>query len=486
MLSLAALLRQEMAWFDQEGHSSGAVSARLATDASAVRGAVGDQLGLIFQNVVTIIAGFTIAFIYGWKMTLVTLAAVPLMGAAGYFQAVFMTGFSGEADTLFAAANQTAAEAFSNIRTVAAFQMETSVGALYCRLLKEPTQTSARRAQVSGLGFGFSQGAMFLTYALSFWYGGKQVSTGDMKFEDVFKVFFAVLLMALGVSQSQMAFPDVSKAKAAIANIFALVDSRPKTIDIDAPGVEPARVEGALELRSVTFAYPARPSVTVFRNFSLAVEAGSSVALVGPSGSGKSTVVALLQRFYDPQAGEVLLDGVNITTLQLKWLRKHIGVVSQEPVLFNTTIGENIKYGRQDATHEEVRAAALQANAGFVEILPEGFNTQVGQAGIQLSGGQKQRIAIARALIKMPRVLLLDEATSALDASSEAAVQVALESAAEGRTTVIVAHRLSTIRNASTIAVVQDGAILESGSHGDLISKPGGAYAALVKNQQGK
>lgn len=486
MLSLTALLRQEMAWFDEEGHSSGAVSARLATDASAVRGAVGDQLGLIFQNIVTVITGLTIAFIYGWKLTLVTLAVLPLMGAAGYAQAVFMTGFSGQADKLFAAANETAAEAFSNIRTIAAFQMEHSVGMLYSRLLQAPTQTSSRRAQASGLGFGFSQGSMFITYSLAFWFGGKQVANGEMSFEDVFKVFFAVLFMATGVSQSQMAFPDVSKAKAAVANIFALVDTKPKTIDIDAPGVELAHVSGSLELRDITFAYPARPSVAVFRQFTLAVAAGSSVALVGPSGSGKSTVIALLQRFYDPQAGEVLLDGVNIATLQLKWLRQHIGVVSQEPVLFNTTIGENIRYGRQDATFEEIRSAALQANAGFVETLPEGFNTEVGQAGIQLSGGQKQRIAIARALIKMPRVLLLDEATSALDVASEAAVQEALDSAAQGRTTIIVAHRLSTIRNANTIAVVQDGAILESGTHTDLILKPGGAYAALVKNQQGK
>jgi ATP-binding cassette subfamily B (MDR/TAP) protein 1 len=220
------------------------------------------------------------------------------------------------------------------------------------------------------------------------------------------------------------------------------------------------KVEGNLELRNIDFTYPSRTAAPIFQNFSLCIPAGKTVALVGSSGSGKSTIIALLERFYDPLAGEVLIDGVNIKELQVKWLRCQIGLVSQEPALFATTIKENILYGKDSATMDEVVEAAKSANAyNFIIQLPQGFDTQVGERGVQLSGGQKQRIAIARAMLKKPPVLLLDEATSALDAESEKVVQQALERAAVGRTTVVVAHRLSTVRTADNIAVVQAGKV---------------------------
>lgn len=250
-------------------------------------------------------------------------------------------------------------------------------------------------------------------------------------------------------------------------------------------GKKLSKVEGEIKFKNVMFSYPSRPNVLIFTKLSLDIPPGKVVALVGGSGSGKSTVISLIERFYDPLSGQILLDGTDIRQLHLKWLRQQIGLVNQEPALFATTIRDNILYGKNDATNEEItRAAKLSEAINFISNLPDRFETQVGERGIQLSGGQKQRIAISRAIVKNPSILLLDEATSALDAESEKSVQEALDRVMVGRTTVVVAHRLSTIRNADVIAVVQNGAIVETGSHEDLISTPNSAYASLVQLQE--
>ena len=248
-------------------------------------------------------------------------------------------------------------------------------------------------------------------------------------------------------------------------------------------GEKPEKFDSTIEIKGVTFAYPTRPDIKVMEDFSLDIEVGKTYALVGPSGCGKSTIIQLILRFYDPLSGEVLVGGRDVRALNTRWLRQHIGVVSQEPVLFDTTIAVNIKYGKEGATDEEMKAAAISANAhDFISKLPDGYNTLVGEAGTQLSGGQKQRIAIARALIRDPKILLLDEATSALDAESESIVQQALDSAREGRTTIIVAHRLSTIQNADVIASISNGRIVEKGTHSELMDKEG-LYFELVTAQ---
>ncbi|KAB2634222.1 ABC transporter B family member 11-like [Pyrus ussuriensis x Pyrus communis] len=239
------------------------------------------------------------------------------------------------------------------------------------------------------------------------------------------------------------------------------------------------------KLRDVHFSYPARPDEQIFHGFSLSIPSGETAALVGESGSGKSTVISLIERFYDPQAGEVLIDGINLKEFQLKWIRQKIGLVSQEPILFTCSIKDNIAYGKDGATNEELRAAAELANAAkFIDNLPQGLDTMVGEHGTQLSGGQKQRVAIARAILKDPRILLLDEATSALDAESERVVQEVLDRIMINRTTVIVAHRLSTVRNADTIAVIHRGTIVENGPHSELVKDPEGAYSQLIRLQE--
>ncbi|MCH91710.1 ABC transporter B family member 19-like, partial [Trifolium medium] len=263
-----------------------------------------------------------------------------------------------------------------------------------------------------------------------------------------------------------------------------IIKQKPTIVEDLLDGKCLAEVNGNIEFKDVSFSYPSRPDVMIFRNFSIFFPAGKTVAVVGGSGSGKSTVVSLIERFYDPNDGQVLLDNVDIKTLQLKWLRDQIGLVNQEPALFATTIRENILYGKPDATNDEIEAATSAANAhSFITLLPNGYNTQVGERGVQLSGGQKQRIAIARAMLKNPKILLLDEATSALDAGSESIVQEALDRLMIGRTTVVVAHRLSTIRNVDSIAVIQQGVVVETGTHEELFAK-GGTYASLIRFQE--
>lgn len=246
--------------------------------------------------------------------------------------------------------------------------------------------------------------------------------------------------------------------------MFETIERKPNIDSYSTDGKVLDDIKGDIELKDVYFTYPARPDEQIFRGFSLFISSGTTVALVGQSGSGKSTVVSLIERFYDPQTGEVLIDGINLKEFQLKWIRSKIGLVSQEPVLFTASIKDNIAYGKEDATIEEIKAAAELANASkFVDKLPQGLDTMVGEHGTQLSGGQKQRIAVARAILKDPRILLLDEATSALDAESERVVQEALDRIMVNRTTVVVAHRLSTVRNADMIAVIHQGKIVEKG-----------------------
>ena len=275
-------------------------------------------------------------------------------------------------------------------------------------------------------------------------------------------------------------------AKGACAKVFKLIDQIPSINPIEPKGFNLNQPLTHIEFRDVDFHYPTRKTVQILNKFNLKIERGQTVALVGSSGCGKSTCIQLIQRFYDPEDGKVLFNNHDLKDININWLRDRIGVVGQEPILFGTTIYENIRYGREDATREQIEAAARAANAMiFISKLPQGFDTMVGERGAQLSGGQKQRIAIARALVRNPEILLLDEATSALDTASEAKVQAALEKASEGRTTIIVAHRLSTIRRADRIVVINKGNVVESGTHSELMARKQ-HYYNLVMTQLGE
>ncbi|XP_058103410.1 ABC transporter B family member 9-like [Magnolia sinica] len=480
-LSFERVVHQEISWFDEPMNSSAAIGAKLLTDASCVR-IVGDALSLIVQNMSTITAGVVIAMVANWQLALIVLALLPLMGLQGYAQMKFLRGFSADAKVMYEKASQVANDAVSSIRTVASFCVEQKVMDLYKKKCEAPTINGIRRGIASGVGFGFSNLVMFCTYSLSFYAGACFVEDGKATFPDFLKAFLALTMAVIGVSQTSALAPDVTKAKESAASIFEIIDRKSMIDSSNEKGTTLPNVKGDIKFKHVSFKYPTRPDVQIFKDLCLSIPSGKRVAIVGESGSGKSTIIALLERFYDPDSGQILLDGVEIQKFKLEWLRQQIGLVSQEPVLFNDTIRANIAYGKQgEVSEDEIIAAAEAANAQhFISGLPQGYGTCVGERGVQLSGGQKQRIAIARAILKDPKILLLDEATSALDAESEHVVQEALDKVMVNRSTIVVAHRLSTIKGADEIAVVKNGMITERGSHETLMKITSGVYASLV------
>ncbi|KAH7683905.1 Xenobiotic-transporting ATPase protein [Dioscorea alata] len=484
-MMLAAILKNEVGWFDEEENNSSLVAARLATDAADVKSAIAERISVILQNITSLLTSFIVGFIVEWRVSLLILATFPLLVLANFAQQLSLKGFAGDTAKAHAKTSMIAGEGVSNIRTVAAFNAQDKILSLFRHELQIPQHRSLRRSQTAGLLFGLAQLSLYASEALILWYGAHLVRSGISTFSKVLKVFVVLVITANSVAETVSLAPEIIRGGESIRSIFSILNHGTR-IDSDDPEAEPVNsIRGDIELRHVDFSYPSRPEVPIFKDFNIRIRAGHSQALVGASGSGKSTVIALIERFYDPTAGKVMIDGKDIRRLHLKSLRLKIGLVQQEPVLFATSIFDNIAYGRDGATEEEVLDAAKTANVhGFVSAFPDGYKTAVGERGVQLSGGQKQRIAIARAVLKDPAVLLLDEATSALDAESEAMLQDALQRLMRGRTTVIVAHRLSTIRGVDNIAVVQDGCIAEQGSHSELISRgPDGAYSRLLQLQ---
>ncbi|CAI5497944.1 unnamed protein product, partial [Closterium sp. Naga37s-1] len=452
---LTAILGNEVAWFDRDANTSGAIAARLATDATLVKAAVADRIALATQNLSVIVIAFVIGFVVEWRVALVVIATFPLLIFAALMEQQFLAGFAGNQSASHAGATTIAAEAVANIRTVAAFNAQDKILALFTARLAGPLRRSFLRGQIGGAGFGLSQFFMYGSYALALWYGSTLIPD-TASYGDVLKSFMVLIMTSMAIAESITFAPDIAKGSVAVRSVFKTTDRTPKILSDDPTAEVVSTVRGEIEFRSVSFAYPTRPETPVLQDFSLRAAPGKMLALVGPSGSGKSSVVALVERFYDPTAGSVRVDGEDIRSVHLKALRSFIGLVSQEPALFATTIRSNILYGQPGASEAEVVEAARAANVhGFISGLPEGYDTQVGERGVQLSGGQKQRIAIARAILKDPAVLLLDDATSALDAESEVAVQSALNRIMIGRTTIVVAHRLSTICHANCIAVLQ-------------------------------
>nr|AKC42134.1 ABCB1 [Petromyzon marinus] len=484
-MGLRAMLRQDMMWFDDPKNSTGALTTRLATDASQVQGATGARLATIAQNIANMGTAIVISFVYGWELTLLILAIVPFVGAAGFLEMQALTGQANRDKKLLEEAGKIATEAVENIRTVASLTRERTLEKIYQDSLEGPAKTAKKKSQFYGLTYGFSQGVVYLAQAAAFRFGAFLVTAGRMEFENVFLVFSAIVFGAMAVGQTSSFAPDYAKAKTSANHLFYLFQLIPAIDSYSDEGEKLEDCEGNVEFQSVGFNYPMRPNVEVLKGLSLKVENGQTLALVGSSGCGKSTSVQLLERFYDTLSGNVLIDGKDVRSLHIQWLRAQMGIVSQEPVLFDCSMAENIAYGDNSriVPQDEIVAAARAANIHtFIDSLPEKYNTKVGDKGTQLSGGQKQRIAIARALVRQPKILLLDEATSALDTESEKIVQEALDRAREGRTCIVIAHRLSTVQTADKIAVIQNGQVIEQGTHQQLLAKKG-AYHLLVNAQ---
>ncbi|WVZ23721.1 hypothetical protein V8G54_002265 [Vigna mungo] len=361
-------------------------------------------------------------------------------------------------------AGSVAEQAISSIRTVFSFVAESQLAGKYDELLQQSAPIGAKVGFAKGIGMGVIYLITYSTWALAFWYGSVLIAKNELDGGSAIACFF-------GFAQGTVA----------ASRVFYVIERIPEIDPYSPEGRKLSGVRGRVELKSVSFAYPSRPDSLILHSLSLIIQSSKTVALVGASGGGKSTIFALIERFYDPTEGIITLDGHDLRTLQVKWLRDQIGMVGQEPVLFATSILENVMMGKDGATKEEAIAACIAADAhSFISSLPLSYDTQVGDRGTKLSGGQKQRIALARAMMKDPKILLLDEPTSALDAESESAVQRAIDKISAGRTTIVIAHRIATVKNAHTIVVLEHGSVIEIGDHRQLMSKAG-AYHNLVK-----
>ena len=483
--SFRQMLCLDVEWYDRPENSAGTISQRLTTDSMSIKAIAGERAATSATQMVTLCVSLGVAFYFCWEMTLVMLGLFPLIGTGFAIQHVFVTAMSKDSTDATNDAGALASQSLLNIRTVCSLTMERQQLAKFSSLIEIPYTQFVRKGTVTGMGMGFSQFVILSGAGLAYYCGGQLVKAGRTDFASIMAVILAMMFGAVGLGQVAADASDKAEAFMAAKRIMGLLAIEPQVSGLSEDGLVPSddAAHGKLELRDVKFAYPARPEHDVYSGVNISFEAGQTVALVGPSGCGKSTVVSLVERFYDPREGGVYLDGHDLRSLRVSWLRSQIGMVGQEPTLFTGSILDNIKQGKLDASTEDVHEAARMANAyDFVSAFPDGFNTQVGEKGIQLSGGQKQRIAIARAIIRDPKILILDEATSALDSTSERVVQEALDKllAAKRRTTIVIAHRLSTVKNADKIVVLSDGAVVEEGTHDALIGISGGHYAALA------
>ncbi|KAK4518231.1 uncharacterized protein ATC70_001583 [Mucor velutinosus] len=481
-LYVHSVLRQDMSWFDMA--AEGSLTTRLANDTQLIQEGISEKFGQFVMLLSQFIAGFVVAFIKGWRLAVIMLAVMPLLVVAGGCMGYFITKYTLASQNAYASAGSIAEQVFNSIRTVYSFSLQKRFSERYNNELNNALKTGIKRGTSLGIGFAFFMFFLFGTYSLALWYGATLVVRGQLTGPIVLVVFLAMMMGFTSLLQLPANLSAVSSACGAAYKIFATIDRVPE-IDVDAQdGVVPGSIRGEIEFNNVKFKYPTRPDLIILKDLSLKIKPGMTVAFVGASGSGKSTTVQLVQRFYDPISGSVTLDGHDLKSLNVKWLRRNIGVVGQEPVLFNMSIRSNLAMGvDRDVPDQEIITACKEANChSFISQLPDGYNTLVGEHGGMLSGGQKQRIAIARAILKNPTILLLDEATSALDTQSERLVQSALDKASTSRTTIVVAHRLSTIVNADLIVVLDHGDIIEHGKHNELL-KMNGVYTDLVRKQ---
>ncbi len=461
---------------------TGDVLTRLTADTGLLQGLIGAAISQWLRSALTALGALVMLVVTSAKLAMFVVAVVPLVVVPLVLFGRRERRLSRAAQDRIADLGAYAEETINAVSTVQAFTHEPQDRARFAGRVEESVQAALARVRVRGglifvvilLGFG--------AITLSLWVGGREVVAGRMSGGELSAFVFYAVLVATSVTAMSELWGEVQRAAGAADRIGELLAERPAIAAPATPVALPRPPQGRVEFRNVGFRYPSRPDRSALHGFNLRVEPGETVALVGPSGAGKTTVFQLLLRFHDPAAGSVRMDGVDLKLADPADVRARIGLVAQDPVIFGADVWDNIRYGRPDASDAEVRAAAEAASAGFLDDLPQGFNSFLGEKGVRLSGGQRQRVAIARAVLRDPAVLLLDEATSALDAESEAAVQHALAVLSQGRTTLVIAHRLATVRRADRIIVMDGGKVVAEGTHEALL-REGGLYARLAELQ---
>ncbi|XP_024042459.1 ABC transporter B family member 20 isoform X2 [Citrus sinensis] len=486
-MMFSAMLRNEVGWFDEEENSADTLSMRLANDATFVRAAFSNRLSIFIQDSAAVIVAVIIGLLLEWRLALVALATLPILSLSAIAQKLWLAGFSRGIQKMHRKASLVLEDAVRNIYTVVAFCAGNKVMELYRLQLKKIFTKSFLHGMAIGFAFGFSQFLLFACNALLLWYTAKSVRDGYMDLPTALKEYMVFSFATFALVEPFGLAPYILKRRKSLISVFEIIDRVPKIDPDDSSAVKPPNVYGSIELKNVDFCYPSRPEVLVLSNFSLKVNGGQTVAVVGVSGSGKSTIISLIERFYDPVAGQVLLDGRDLKLYNLRWLRNHLGLVQQEPIIFSTTIRENIIYARHNASEAEVKEAARIANAHhFISSLPHGYDTHVGMRGVDLTPGQKQRIAIARVVLKNAPILLLDEASSSIESESSRVVQEALDTLIMGnKTTILIAHRAAMMRHVDNIVVLNGGRIVEEGTHDSLLAK-NGLYVRLMQPHYGK
>jgi ATP-binding cassette subfamily B protein len=475
-----AVVEQEIGFFDQR--RTGELLNRLSSDTTVLQNTVSVNVSMALRSFAQAVGGVALLLYTSPPLTGVMLLVVPPVVVASVFYGRKIRVLSRGVQDALAEASEVAEETISGIRTVRAFAQEIGEARRYGASVWKAFDVAKSRTRVMAW---FQSAAFFAGYsavAAVLWYGGRMVADGRMSVGDLTQFILYTLIVAVSIGALGGLYGDFMRAVGSAERLFSLIDRVPEIPRSE--GKRPSRIDGHVRLSGVDFHYPSRPDVQVLHDVGLEVRPGEVVALVGPSGGGKSTVASLISRFYDPDSGSVSLDGTDLRDLDADWLHHQIGTVAQEPILFSTTVAANILYGRDGATREEMVAAAKAANVhDFVSGFPDGYETLVGERGVQLSGGQKQRVAIARALLKNPQILILDEATSALDAESEHLVKEALEHLMRGRTTLVIAHRLSTVKDADRVVVIDDGRVRQTGTHDELMGDQEGVYRRLVERQ---
>lgn len=458
----------------------GEITSRLTNDVGSIRTALTDSLPQLLTISFSLVGSISLMVVLNWRLSAVIFATVPIVTIATRYFGQKIRKLSRSIQDELADSTAVAEDALGAVRLVKAFVREDYEVGRYTTAIEKLFKTARRKVVLTQL-FWSGVGIMFLsTLVIIFWYGGKEVLADRLTAGDLVAFIIYALNISRSISQTSRLYTAVNTAAGASERIFELLEEIPEIKDIDhAKSLE--AIDGNISIRDLSFSY--EDDRVILDRLNVDVEAGQTIALVGPSGAGKTTLLNLIPRFYDPKEGAILVDGQDIREVKFKSLRNHISIVPQEVHLFGTSIKDNIRYGKLDATDEEIIAAAKDANAHeFINDIPEGYEALIGEKGVKLSGGQRQRLAIARAILKNPEILLLDEATSSLDSESEALVQEALYRLMKGRTTFVIAHRLSTVQHADRILVLDGGRIVEDGTHQQLLNK-GGLYSHLYELQ---